>query len=321
MVEFNSGAIFALTVCFAFAAATTATANPQPQEAQGVQARVQVETQSTHAYSPSAGAGAGAGGHYHGRGLYLYDDGIHHNLRSNKGQEQGVDSAQAQAHMSNKSSSSDDGNCEEPEVYCGMTVPAGKTLKLKHDLYCTKDSAHGGDDAVAITLEPGAKLECNGYSVVQVNDDFQVGKAARVEYYGSPWDKFVSPCAFDVVGNPGAVTGECGLSWGRTGIKLESGATAEHCKATGWVHGFSMVATTDDQEQEKIQNTIFDCDASLNTYGVGIDFNPPFDHDQGPHAPYFLNFSIEQRYVDIVLLVPDPAFFCFCINLSRTASY
>ena len=134
-----------------------------------------------------------------------------------------------------------------------MTVPAGKTLKLKQDLYCTKDSAHGGDDAVAITLEPGAKLECNGYSVVQGND----------------------------------------LSWGRTGIKLESGATAEHCKATGWVHGFSMVATTDDQE--KIQNTIVGCDASLNTYGVGIDYvDAP--------GPYFLNFSIEHRYVDIVLL-------------------
>ena len=101
MVKFNSGAIFALTVCFgfAFAAATTATANPQPQ-AQGVQAQVQVETRSTQAYSPTAGAGGG--GHYHGRGLYLHDDGIHHNLRSNKGQEQGIDSAQAQAHMAKK---------------------------------------------------------------------------------------------------------------------------------------------------------------------------------------------------------------------------
>lgn len=258
MVKFNSGAIFALTVCFgfAFAAATTATANPQPQ-AQGVQAQVQVETQSTQAYSPTAGAG----GHYHGRGLYLYDDGIHHNLRSNQGhQHQGIASASAHAQMPKKGSSSDDGNCEETEVYCGMTVHAGETLKLKHDLYCTKDSADGGDEAVAITLEPGAKIECNGYSVVQVRH----------------------------------------LSWGRVGIKLESGATAEHCKATGWVHGFSMVATTDDQD---IQNTIVGCDASLNTYGVGIDFNPPVDNQL--YVPYFLNFSIEQRYVDIVLLVPD----------------
>ena len=186
-----------------------------------------------------------------------------------------------------------DGNCEEPEVYCGMTVPAGKALKLKHDLHCTKDSANRGDDAVAITLEPGAKIECNGYSVVQVND--KVGKASRTECQNNPYP----------VSN-----GECGLAWGRTGIKLESGATAEHCKATGWVHGFSMVATTDDQE---LQNDIDGCDASLNTYGVGIDYvDAP--------GPYFLNFSIEQRYVYIVLLVliPDPAFFCFCINLSHT---
>ena len=62
-----------------------------------------------------------------------------------------------------------------------------------------------------------------------------------------------------------------------------------------------MVATTDDQE--KIQNTIVGCDASLNTYGVGIDFNPRLPDVYDPsHDPYFLNFSIEQRYVDIVLL-------------------
>ena len=91
--------------------------------------------------------------------------------------------------------SSDDDSCEDPEVFCGMTIHAGKKLTLEKDLVCTKDTDGGGDDKVAITLEEGATLDCGGNSIVQVNDE--IGKATK------------SDCSFGV--NPVSNI-NCGLS-------------------------------------------------------------------------------------------------------------
>ena len=62
------------------------------------------------------------------------------------------------------------GKDEDLEVHCGMTVPKGKKLTLTKDLTCGQFSPNwvGGliDQRVAIKLEAGAELDCNGHSLV-----------------------------------------------------------------------------------------------------------------------------------------------------------
>ena len=131
-----------------------------------------------------------------------------------------------------------------PTAYCGMTIPAGETFKLEQDLVCTGDTADKGDTSVAITVEEGGTLDCNGNSIVQLNDE--LGKA--VECYDDP------------------VT-ECGLAWGVTGVLLKSDAKVENCRVSGWKDGL-LIAPPDlvggIVKDIKIDNV----EATLNSFGL-----------------------------------------------------
>ncbi|KAL7490538.1 hypothetical protein ACHAWT_000112, partial [Skeletonema menzelii] len=143
-----------------------------------------------------------------------------------------------------KGSSSSDDSCEDPEVLCGMTIPAGKTFNLEKDLVCTTATAGKGNTAVAITIEEGATLNCNGHHVTQLNDE--VGKAVE--------------CTDD----PVTVTG-CGLAWGASGVELKSGARFENCRVSGWQYGLLIAPPADGYADEiKIDN----CEVTLNRYGL-----------------------------------------------------
>ena len=159
-------------------------------------------------------------------------------------------------------------SCKDPEAYCGMTISKGESFTLEKDLFCTKDTDGRGDHAAAITVEEGAILRCDGYSIVQVNDE--VGMAVGCSNSLTP------------------VTG-CGLPWGVAGVKLESGARVEGCKISGWKDGL-MIEPEAGSYDDKIE--IQDCEATLNTNGLKVGVQ-----DEGN----VVNYSIENRYVSLFL--------------------
>ena len=159
-------------------------------------------------------------------------------------------------------------SCKDPEAYCGMTISKGESFTLEKDLFCTKDTDGRGDHAAAITVEEGAILRCDGYSIVQVNDE--VGMAVGCSNSLTP------------------VTG-CGLSWGVAGVKLESGARVEGCKITGWKDGL-MIEPEAGSYDDKIE--IQDCEATLNTNGLKVGVQSEGN---------VVNYSIENRYVSLFL--------------------
>jgi hypothetical protein len=168
-----------------------------------------------------------------------------------------------------KGGSSSD-SCKDPEVYCGMTIHAGKTLTLEKDLVCTKDTPGVDDANVAITLKEGATLDCGGRSIVQLNDE--VGKATELFN--------------DCLSLEDPVTGSCGLSWGAIGVLLKSGASVKNCIVSGWQRGFAIAPGVNGDADEIKMET---CEATLNTVGLSVE---PAD-DYG----YVVNYSVKKRYV------------------------
>jgi hypothetical protein len=171
----------------------------------------------------------------------------------------------AQAFGKGGSSSS----CKDPEVYCGMTIHAGKTLTLEKDLVCTKDTPGKDNANVAITLKEGATLDCGGRSIVQLNDE--VGKATTFTGCLSP--------------NP-VTDSSCGLSWGAIGVLLKSGASVKNCIVSGWQRGFAIAPGVNGDADEIKMET---CEATLNFVGLSVE---PAD-DYG----YVVNYSVKKRYV------------------------
>lgn len=155
----------------------------------------------------------------------------HHDERVGNLQLQHLDTSPEQF-LRHKSSSSSDEFCPKTDVYCGIHVPAGDTLTLTDDLVCTRNSGGGGIDAVAITLGEGAKLHCNGHSIIRMN-------------YESEFDL-----------------------WGETGVKLESGASVKDCKVFDWENG-SLIAPPPGGYAEEISLEGFE--ASNNEYGLRVD--------------------------------------------------
>lgn len=115
-------------------------------------------------------------------------------------------------------------------MYCGIYVEAGDTLTLTNDLVCTKNSGGRSSDAVAITLGEGAKLHCNGHSIIQ--------------YYASESDL-----------------------WGKTGVELESGASVKDCKVFDWENG-SLIAPPPGGYAKEISLEGFE--ASNNKFGLRV---------------------------------------------------
>ncbi len=167
-----------------------------------------------------------------------------------------------------KGGSSSD-SCKDPEVYCGMTIHAGKTLTLEKDLVCTKDTPGKDNANVAITLKEGATLDCGGRSIVQLNDE--VGKATTFTGCLSP--------------NP-VTDSSCGLSWGAIGVLLKSGASVKNCIVSGWQRGFAIAPGVNGDADEIKMET---CEATLNFVGLSVE---PAD-DYG----YVVNYSVKKRYV------------------------
>lgn len=163
-----------------------------------------------------------------------------------------------------RSSSSDD-SCDKRgrRAHCGMTVHAGETFKLEQDLVCTTTTDGESDTAVAITVEEGGTLLCDGHSIIQLNS--VIGAAAN--------------CYQQSVTN-------CGLAWGAVGVELKSGATVEGCKAiSGWLSGLKIAPPAGGYPKEiKIEN----CGATLNYYG--LDIFPQQNLD-------VIDYSIKDRYV------------------------
>ena len=158
-------------------------------------------------------------------------------------------------------------SCKDPEAYCGMTIPKEKSFTLKQDLVCTQDTPGGwrnggGEREVAITVEEGATLNCDDYSIVQLNDE--IGKALGC--FGLP--------------------SECGLAWGAFGVELKSGAKVEGCKTvSGWNTGFWIAPPAGGYDDEI---DIDNCEATLNRYGLYFEVEKNRDN---------LDFSIKHRYV------------------------
>ena len=161
---------------------------------------------------------------------------------------------------------------DDPEVYCGMNIPAGKTVKLEKDLVCEDDTDGKDDSAVAITVDAGGTLDCNGHSILQLNfGSYQyngVGKAA-------------TGC---VDSSPVTVTDGC-LDWGVVGVELKSGASVKNCNVFGWLNGFKISPPTGGYDEEiKIEG----CEASLNRWGL-------FVYQEFPTSN--VDYSIKDRYV------------------------
>ena len=173
----------------------------------------------------------------------------------------GIQQQEMQAASPRSSKAGKDGSeyCGNPEEECGMTIPAGETFNLEKDLVCTTATAGGGDDAVAITVEEGATLNCGGHSVVQLNDE--VGKAVG--------------CS-----SPSKPVSTCNMAWGRVGVELKSGAKVENCRVSGWLDGLSIKPPSD-----KIE--INNCGVTLNRNGLYVVGE---END-------VVDYSIENRYV------------------------
>ena len=174
-------------------------------------------------------------------------------------------------------------------MLCGMTIPAGKTFNLEKDLVCTTATAGKGNTAVAITIEEGATLNCNGHHVTQLNDE--VGKAVE--------------CTDD----PVTVTG-CGLAWGASGVELKSGARFENCRVSGWQYGLLIAPPADGYADEiKIDN----CEVTLNRYGLYAFAQDELD---------VLDFSIEIENRYVYLLLYDLSFILFyLLEITLTHSF
>ena len=163
-----------------------------------------------------------------------------------------------------------------PTAYCGMTIPAGETFKLKQDLVCTADTAGKDDASVAITVEEGGTLDCSGNSIVQLNGE--VGKAVDCRYLNDP---------------AGAVT-KCGLAWGGTGVLLKSESKVENCMVSGWKYGLK-IAPPDLVGGVVKEIKINNVEATLNS--VGLDFNSFLLGDTADGV----DFSVKNRYVYLLL--------------------
>jgi hypothetical protein len=167
---------------------------------------------------------------------------------------------------------SSDEYCEDQKVQCGHVIKAGETLTLKEDLVCTEAAGGRGNTAVAITVEEGATLKCDGNSIVQLNNE--VGKAVECRY--SYWP----------VTNPNGQPQTCGLAWGRYGVELKSGAKVEGCKVSGWYEGLVIKPPSGGYAKEiEIDN----CEATLNRIGLYVDDGDVAD------------FSVKSRYVYFLL--------------------
>ncbi len=173
----------------------------------------------------------------------------HHDERVGNLRLQHLDSTSPEQFARGKSSPSSDDYCPKTDVYCGIYVAAGDTLTLTDDLVCTRNSGGGGSDAVAITLGEGAKLHCNGYSIIRMKYDSE----------------------FDL--------------WGKTGVKLESGASVKDCSVYDWENG-SLIAPPPGGYAKEISLEGFE--ASNNWYGLNVDVAQEAD---------VVNLSIKDRCV------------------------
>ena len=179
------------------------------------------------------------------------------------------------AQLKKPSGGSADDFCGVPT--CPLVVPAGKTVTLTGDVVCTKaerSSGTGGDHGIAVKVEAGGTLKCDGYTVTQLND-----KGAN---------------AVDCGDDDLAVT-QCGLGWGKTGISLLPGASAKDCKVSGWKRGI-VIQTNDSSQTNGISSgpgggggaeevNIEGVDVSYNNVGLSVDVEVEDD----------VNFSIKKR--------------------------